>query len=311
MNDIKKMVVGIHLPLFFTQLLFSSIPVLSKLAFANFNPEAVVFFRIAGSAVVFWLLYLTVFPEPIKDKKDYLHFAVFAFFGVVGNQYFFVKGVSYTLSINASILITTIPIFTVLLAYLGKKEEMSVVKVLGVVLALVGAGTIVGFQKLDFTGYLKGNLLILLNSAFFATYLVISKPMLKKYRPFTVITWMYLFSTVGIIPLTFQKVLAVPYASIPFKGYLPLLGVVYLGTTIPYMINKLILQKAPSSVVAIYTYVQPVAGTLMAVALLGETPSGTMLLSTLLILTGVTLVSFHRAIALPNLFQFKATFKDE
>ena len=36
-----------------------------------------------------------------------------------------------------------------------------------------------------------------------------------------------------------------------------------------------------------------------------------MLLSTLLIMAGVTLVSFHRAIALPNLFQFKATFKDE
>jgi len=309
LSSIKKTMLSIHLPLFLTQLLFSTIPVFSKLAFAHFNPESVVFFRILGSAVIFLLLYLTVFYEKIRDPKDYLFFAVFAFFGVVGNQYFFVKGVSYTLSINASILITTIPIFTVLFALIGRKEETSLVKILGVCIAMIGAGTIIGFEQLDFTGYLKGNLLILLNSACFALYLVISKPMLKKYRPFTVITWMYLFSSIGILPLTLKQVLAVPYASIPFKGYLPLLGVVYLGTTIPYMVNKLILQKAASSVVAIYTYVQPVAGTLMAVVLLGESPSAFMALSTVLILTGVTLVSFHRSIALPNLFQFKSTFK--
>ncbi|MCK5145814.1 DMT family transporter [bacterium] len=309
MSNIQKSLMGIHLPLFLTQLLFSTIPVFSKLAFTHFNPESVVFFRIFGSAIVFLLLYMTIFREKVHRKKDLLHFAVFGFFGVLGNQYFFVKGVSYTLSINASILITTIPIFTVVFALIGKKEEISLVKILGVIIALMGAGTIIGFEKLDFTGYLKGNLMILLNSAFFAFYLVISKPMLKKYRPFTVITWMYLFSTLGALPLTLKQVLAVPYASIPFKGYLPLLGVVYLGTAIPYMVNKLILQKTASSIVAIYTYVQPVAGTILAVIFLSESPSTTMVLSTALILIGVTLVSFHRSIALPNLFQFKPTFK--
>ncbi|MBN2414470.1 DMT family transporter [bacterium] len=307
--DFKASLVTIHLPLLLTQLLFSTIPVSAKLAFHSFLPETVVFFRIAGSAALFLLLFATRFYQPVRNGRHLFSFAVFGFFGVVGNQYLFVKGVSYTSSINASILISTIPVFTIIFAVLGKKERLTISKLAGILVAMAGAGLLIGFEQLDFSGHIKGNLLILLNSSCFALYLVISKPMLRHYKPFTIMTYMYLFSTLEVLPLTIRQVLQTEFTSIPPAGYAPLAVIVFLGTFFPYLINKLILQKTESSVVAIYTYVQPVVGSLLAVLFLGETLSVKIVIATLFIFTGVTLVSFHRYISLPNLFQFKSGFR--
>ena len=242
--------------------------------------------------------------EPVKNKKDLFLFAVYALFGIVANQYMFVKGVSYTLSANASILISTIPVFTIIFAFLLKYEGLSLIKILGILFAFSGAGLLTGVENLEFTAYLKGNLLILANSACFAIYLVISKPMLIKYRPYTVITYMYLFGVIMITPLTFSHVVNTPYHAIPFRGYAPLFAVVFLGTFIPYLINKLILQKTVSSVVAIYTYIQPLAGSILAMLFLNEPLSVKLVLSGILILFGVTLSSFHKAFAFPHLYIF-------
>lgn len=307
--DLKTSFLSIHLPLLLTQLLFSTIPVSAKLAFRSFLPETVVFFRIAGSAVLFSLLFLTRFFEPVKNIRHLISFALFGLFGVVGNQYLFVKGVSYTSSINASILISTIPVFTIIFAVLGRKERLTVTKLAGIVFALAGAGLLIGFEQLDFSGHIKGNVLILLNSSCFAFYLVVSKPMLRIYKPFTIITYMYIFSTLGVLPLTLLQVLHTDFSTVSPAGYQPLAVIVLFGTFFPYLINKLILQKTESSVVAIYTYVQPVVGSLLAVVFLEETLSAKIVIATFFIFVGVTLVSFHRYISLPNLFQFKKGFR--
>jgi len=307
--DMKQSIWKIHLPLLATQVFFSIIPVSAKLAFKTFTPESIVFFRITGSAFLFVVLFFTCFFEKIEKKTHFLYFACYSIFGIIGNQLFFVKGVSYTSSINGSILISTLPIFTIIFAVLLKKERITFAKIVGMVIAISGVSILVGFDQLDFTGYLKGNIMILLNSMFFAFYLVISKKMLKIYKPFTVMTYMFIFGTIGIIPLTYTKVITIPYGTISFTDYLPLIIIVIFGTFFPYLLNKLILKKTHSSVVAIYTYIQPVLGAVLAMVFLGETLSVKIVLATMLILSGVTFVSFHRYISLPNLFQFKIDIK--
>ena len=101
-HTIRTSLLRIHLPLLLIQGLFAIIPTTAKIAFRVFSPEAVVFFRIAGSALLFSLFYFPFFREPITEKKHYLYFAVFGLFGVAGNQFLFIKGVSYTTATNAS-----------------------------------------------------------------------------------------------------------------------------------------------------------------------------------------------------------------
>jgi drug/metabolite transporter (DMT)-like permease len=293
-HSIRTSLLRIHLPLLLIQGLFAILPTMSKIAFRVFSPEAVVFFRIVGSAALFSMFYFPLFREPIVEKKHYLYFAVFAFFGVAGNQFLFIKGVSYTTAINASILISTIPIFTLILAILLRKEPFTLSRFLGVILALIGVGILLGAHQLTFQGYMKGNIFILLNSASFSFYLVISKPILTRYKPITVITYMFLFASLEIAPLTLKEVLSIPYSSLQLGDWVPPIILVVFGTFIPYMINKQILQRTYSSIVAIYTYIQPLLGSLLAILILDERFTLRLLLSALLILVGVTIVSFHK-----------------
>jgi drug/metabolite transporter (DMT)-like permease len=293
-HSIRTSLLHIHLPLFLVQGLFAIIPTTAKVAFRVFSPEAVVFFRIAGSALLFSLVYFPFFRESIAEKKHYLYFTVFALFGVAGNQFLFVKGVSLTSAINASILISTIPIFTLILAIVLRKEPFTLSRFWGVLLAFVGVGLLLGIHQLTFEGNMKGNVLILLNSASFSFYLVISKPILTRYKPITVITYMFLFAALEIIPLTLKEVLSIPVKTLQLRDWYPLIIIVVFGTFIPYMVNKQILQRTYSSIVAIYTYIQPLLGSMLAILILDETFTVRLLISALLILAGVTIVSFHR-----------------
>lgn len=293
-HSIRTSLWRIHLPLLLIQGLFAIIPTTAKIAFRVFSPEAVVFFRIAGSALLFSLFYFPFFREPIVEKKHYLYFAIFGLFGVAGNQFLFVKGVSFTTAINASILISTIPIFTLILAVLLKKEPFTLSRFLGVILAFIGVGMLLGAHQLTLQGTMKGNIFILLNSASFSFYLVISKPILTRYKPITVITYMFLFATLEIIPLTLTHVLSIPFSRLQLSDWYPPIIIVVFGTFIPYMVNKQILQRTYSSIVAIYTYIQPLLGSLLAMLILDERFTFRLLLSSLLILVGVTIVSFHK-----------------
>jgi len=302
-NNLTRSLMQIHLPLLLVQIMFSLLPTFSKIAFQTFAPECIIFYRISGTAFLFGTLFFFFFFEPV-ERKHLLHFAVFAIFGVVANQFLFLKGLSYTKAINASILITSIPVFTLLTAHWLKHEAISLNKGIGVAIALVGVGLLIGFDKFDMQGALKGNLLILINAACFSVYVVISKPMLNRYHPFTVMTYIFLIAVILVFPLTFRQVMSAPYSQISLKLFMAPVVLVLFCTAFPYLVNALILKKTYSTVVAIYTYIQPLAGSLLAILVLGEKPTAIFFVSGVLILAGVGLVSFHNAVVWPNMLLF-------
>lgn len=283
----------IHLPLIAVQFLFASLPTFSKLTFLSFNPESVTWYRIVLVAVIFSAIFFTTKKEKLKEKKHLFNFAVFAFFGVVGNQYLFLKGVENSTAINASILISTIPIFTMLIAVILKKEMFSKLKFFGVIVALFGVLNLLGLSNLKFDAYLSGNLMIITNALFYSIFLVISKPMLEIYKPFTLVTYVFIFAAIEVFPLTFADVLKVNYSALTIENYYPLFAVLILGTLLPYLINSFALKRASSSLVAIYIYLQPMIGTVLAITILGEILSAKVLISFVLIFIGLNIVSFQ------------------
>lgn len=291
-NSIQNNLLAVHLPLFATQFFFSVLPVFSKLAFINFSPGSVIFFRVVCAAVLFALVFFLFKRERIKETKHYFYFAAFAFFGVAGNQYMFLQGVSRTTAINASLLISSIPIFTLVVAILFRKEKFSAGKFLGVLIALFGVINIIGLESFEFGEFFWGNILIIGNSLMYSIYLVISKPFLQIYKPFTLVTYIFIFASIEIIPITFEEVANINYAAVEMNGYVPLFVLVFFGTILPYLINNLALKRTYSSIVAIYTYLQPVFGGLLAIFVLGETLSLKLVLSGFLIIAGMSLVSF-------------------
>lgn len=286
----------VHLPLFLVQLCFASLPIYSKITFQAFGPGILAFLRIWGTAIVFSIIFFLFQREKIKEKKHLLHFAVLAFFGAAGNIFFYLKGLQLSTAINASIITATIPIFTLLAAIMLRHEKFSLAKMIGVIVAFSGVSILIDIGNIQIGGYLRGNLLLILNCFLYSIYLVLMKPFFKIYKPFTIITFVFIFASIEIIPFTCADVLSFNYFTVPAASYFPLGMVLLVGTFFPYLLNSLALKHAPSSFVAIYIYLQPVLASVMAVLMLGEVITFEVIISALLIICGVTIVRFPKVL---------------
>jgi drug/metabolite transporter (DMT)-like permease len=224
--------------------------------------------------------------------RDLGWIALYALFGVIINQLLFMSGLRRTTATNAVVLSATIPVFTAMVAVLFRREAASLGRALGLALALSGALVIVGTESWGRwgSGHVVGNLLIIANSLSYSIYLVLTGDLLRRYRALTVISWTMAFGALGVVPLGITEL----YRAWPTLGFVPLveLGYIVLFPTVTaYFLNAFALARAPASLVAIYIYLQPLFGALLAAIRLGERPGPSVVVGGLLIAGGIAVVT--------------------
>ncbi|MBN2492078.1 MAG: DMT family transporter [Planctomycetes bacterium] len=275
MSVLRSEAVGprVHLALLSVQLMFGSLPVAGKLlySFGHLEPLGLVAARTAGAAAAFWLVILIGGRrEPIRRPAHMARFLVYALLGVAINQVLFLLGLDYTTAVNASVLITTIPIFTAALVLLLGQEIARLHRVLGIVIALAGAGAVCGIDRLDLSSrLLAGNLMIVANALSYSLFLVLSRSMLSLYTPLTVTAWVFLFGALFTVPVGALP-LAEAVGRFGLAEWALLAWIVGVPTVGAYFLNSWSLKRAPASLVAVYVYLQPVTAAILAAALLGE-----------------------------------------
>jgi drug/metabolite transporter (DMT)-like permease len=284
-----------HLWLLITQVSFSLLPVLGKLAFRRFAPEVIAFLRISCTALLLAGVLFFFRRERLHSPGHILHFAVLAIFGVVANQLLFLKGLQLTQAVNASLLIATIPFFTMALAAVLRREQITFFKTAGVALAFAGIGLLLNPGEIRLGGHALGNALVVVNSFSYSVYLVISKPLLSRYRPLTVITWVFLLGTLEMIPFVWKPLAFMLRRPPPPGSFAIPAAIVVFCTFLPYLLNTMALRHSSSTLVAIYTYLQPLLGTLLAVIWLGERLDVRFFLAAACIFSGIAMVSLARA----------------
>ena len=92
----------------------------------------------------FWITSLFFYEEIYKS--DMFKFALCGLFGVTANQLMFFNGLELTSTIHASIIMVTSPIIVSVLSVIILKEKLRFTKVVGVLIGLIGAVTII-FQN--------------------------------------------------------------------------------------------------------------------------------------------------------------------
>src|SRR4249920_1465309 len=85
--------------------------------------------RVVGSSILFWILFLLKPSSPGIRKKDIPLFVGCAVSGVALNQALFVKGLSLTSSIHASLLALVTPILIIFIAAWLLKERITYLKI--------------------------------------------------------------------------------------------------------------------------------------------------------------------------------------
>ncbi len=169
-------------------------------------PKAIIFIRVSITVIVFGILHF-IMPKEKVEKRDLFKMALCAIFGVAINQILFFEGLNLSTPINASIIITVIPVLILIFAHYILKERITALKVFGIILGAAGALIVIlSAGKGDFkSATMLGNLLIFINALSWALYLVLIKPLMEKYDSLTVMKWVFFFGLIIIFPFTVRS----------------------------------------------------------------------------------------------------------
>lgn len=254
-------------------------------------PFGFIFCRVIGALSLFWILHLFSYEK--VAKKDFLLMAICGFFGVFANQLMFFYGLNITTPINAGIIMTSNPILVIIVSAFILKNRITVFKVSGIFLGITGALLLLLLKK-DFSlGYetLFGNIFIFLNALSYAIYLVLIVPLMKKYRPITVVKWVFTFGFIFVLPFGIEQFTEIQWDTFTNKIWLKFSFVVIATTFFTYLLNIYGLKKMNPSVVSTYIYLQPLIATLFAIWSGKDSLDWIKILAAILIFSGVYMVS--------------------
>lgn len=283
----------VHVALAGVQVMFAALPIAAKFVLPSVPPPGIAFFRIVGAGLAFALLKALTVRERVVAWRDLLALAGLALVGVTLNQVLFLEGVQRTTAINANILVTTVPVYTLGIALALRRERATVAKVGGIVLAAAGAVWLIGPDRIRLdpsTAF--GNALIVLNTSLYASYLVFSKPLLERYQPVTVVTYVFLFGALFIAPVGVVALRDVDLFHLPRPAVIGLAFIVLCPSVLAYYLSVWALRRTASSLVAMYVYLQPVITAFAAPLILHERVTSRAGLAGVLVFGGLGLATW-------------------
>ncbi len=278
----------VHAALAGAQTGFALFPIFGKLALVSIPPFALAAIRVVTSAVMLEVVRRMSPEEERLDPSDRGRIFLLALLGVSFNQVMFIFGLSLTTAINTSILISTIPVFTLAAAVLLGREHTTPRAIAGMALAGAGALVLLNAERFEWSSqYFRGDLLILGNGFFYSLYLVLSRPLLARYRPLTFTSAVFRWGAPAIVLASIPALARFSPAKVSPIAWWSLGAVVVFCTVIPYLLNSWALARTQASRVASYVFLQPMIASTLAIVILGERPGWRTAVAAALIFGGL------------------------
>ena len=275
--------------LIFIQLLFGVNFPASKIIVGKMDPIlwSNIRFLLAGIAMLLFTLIMRR-PHPKLTKEFLVSVTILSILGMALGQGLFLIGLQYTTSVNSAILITCIPILTLLLVVLRRQEELTFNKLVGITMSFMGV-----LLMRDITSFKLGNetlwgdILVFLAALCFATYLSFGKKFFMKYDNMWSTSWMFLVSGVLMSFFNFSKFSQVDLNDFDNLFYICAVFSIIGATLLTYFLNNWALKRAASGNVAIFIYLQPVVAGVIGYFFLDEIITLRMAICFVLILSGL------------------------
>ena len=188
----------------------------------------------------------------------------------------------------ASMIVSTVPIFTATLATIFLRERLKLWGWLCIFLSFFGVYLII-LGESEGIKFDPGAIILLIAAISAAIYFVLQKPYLKKYSPLQLVTYVIWAGTLFL--LVFIPGLIEEIASAPIEA---IISIIYLGifpSAVAYITWSYALSRAPASTVANFLYFLPVFAVIIAWIWLNEIPTLISIIGGIAIILGVFLVN--------------------
>lgn len=265
----------------------------------DISPMTLTGIRIISAAILFWIggmiLPKSFAPKEKIEKKDYFSLIIASLLIICANQMCLVFGMSMTSPVDATVMCSTSPFFTLMLVWLLWSQRPSWAKILGVVFGFAGMLVFIFGGKtneaLNVSNPILGNIICILSQVFGAIYMVKYAFLTRKYSPFTLMKWLFTISAIVMLFVSGPSIINTAWDVIPTKVLIEAAYVVVFGTFIAYLFLPIGQRGLSPTAIAIYNYLQPVIAAVFSVIIGVATITTPTIVGSLLIFVGVYLVN--------------------
>ena len=263
------------------------------------TPMALSGYRIIGGALLFWLIGMFVKPDKNAcnsiERRDIVPLIIASLLVIGLNQVLIIVGMSLTSPVDASVVCSLTPIFTLIFGAILMGIAFTWSKALGVTIGLAGALIFVFTGQADAETYVSnpvlGDVACLMAQVFGALYLVCFTKLISKYSLITLMKWMFLISGIAVLPFSLPDMLAVDWSQVILMEYIDLTFIILFGTCLAYMLIPVAQRRVEPTVIAMYNYLQPVVAVVFSVIAGLATFSIANAIATAMVFAGVWIVN--------------------
>ena len=218
---------------------------------------------------------------------------------IVPGLYFLAEtyGLKFSSATSVALLVSTIPIFAAIFAFLLINERIPLWRGVGIALSVIGVGIILTAVPGEVTGWQMvraGNLLALGAAICAALYMVLGRELLAKYSPLTITTLQALFAVLIFLPLSGMELFTHRWANFNALTFLTVVYLALFCSVLAFFLWNYGISRLEASKAAVFTNLVPVFTVFGSYFWLGEKIHLGQIFGGALVIGGVTLASIAR-----------------
>lgn len=268
-----------------------------KIGLQELSPVNLTILRLFLVCAVFLFILMMMSRKfsPLK-KNDIVPLFLLGFFGVVVYHLGLNYGEVYISASAASLIIATIPVFTVIFAAFFLGEKITIKIILGVVLSLCGVVII------SFTGtsanpfeitYFSAAVAVLISALAGAGYTIAGKKLLERYSALSLTVYAFLFGSLGLLPFLSTSFIE-EVVTLSWTGWGAVLFLAIFPTVIGYILWYVVLEIRTASEISVFLYFIPVLSTCISYFLFQEPITWLFIFGGALVIGGLILVNLRK-----------------
>lgn len=263
-----------------------------KVAFKTYRPYEITILRLVlASALLFLVMWIGGKAEKIH-RKDYRQFFLVAFcepfLYFIGEA----NGMQFVSSTLGSLIISTIPIFAALGAWLLLREKVSVYLLVGLVVSTCGVA-VMSLGSGDLSATTKGILYLLLAVFGGVFYSITVRSLTLKYKTLTIVAWQSLFGLILFLPLFLfydaRHFFTVQHSA---EGLLTIASMSIFASVGAFMLYTGVIRELGVIKANVFSNLIPVFTVILAYLILGDTLNKPAMIGLSLALTGLILSQY-------------------
>jgi drug/metabolite transporter (DMT)-like permease len=144
-------------------------------------------------------------------------------------------------------------------------------------------------------GSILGNIFLVIATLGAVIQTIIGKKMFHKFNPLSFTLWAFIIGAASFLPLAIYEYASIPhlYQLLNYRGYIGIIFGAFLSSALAYSLFAWGLSKISAVDVSLFTYIDPIAGTILAYFLLKEPITPPFIWGSILIFAGIFIAQGH------------------